>query len=371
MLRLLVKFIILSVIVFLCSTFIKKALDMPYSWSTDYELARSVTLSKEPEKYNTIFIGSSKTFRGVNPLVFDRFLKENSKVRTTSFNYGLGGSTAGQLYGLCRNLIQKKADGDLPNLKYLFHEIRSVQTSTIDNLFMKNLHSSRERIWINDKKALNFSWKTYWDLKDPDRYSTWKKIKFSFYFFVKYISYKFNVGEVKDMIVKKNYQSKIDLDILGKEGFVPMETTKGKKNRRRHKEYVRDSIRHIKVSRKRSELAFESKKPIGDKFQNPEYAAQLTELVELAAEQGITLIFVTHPMLRKEDYPQQKTVFDNLPPKNRIQLTSAKDYPELYDSRNYYDDTHTTGKGATALTERLAQQFLHLKRVKVKVSAQK
>jgi|GEM_PF-5695706 len=368
MFKLLVKFIVLTVLVGLASMLIRKVIDLPYSWPIDYELARSVALEQDADRYNTIFIGSSKTHRGMKPKVFDDFLKKNSKVRTTSFNYGLSGSNSGQLFGLCRNLIQKKVDGELPKLKYIFYEIRSVQTSTIENLFNKNLHSSRDRLWMYDLKNLRFSIKNYWDLKDDRRYSFWNKVKYSALYFVKYISYKFNVGEVKDMIVRKQEQSTVDLSILGDSGYTPIEDKKDTRIlKKKHREYIKDSTSLMRKARSRSYAAFGSKKEIGEMFQNKSYSDELTKLVEYAKEQGIFIIYVTHPMLRKEDYPQQKALYDGLPSRHRIQLTDSKKYPDLYIGKHYFDKTHTGDLGATALTERLAQQFLRLKGVKVKV----
>lgn len=356
MFKLFFKSLVLLGLLFLGSWAIRSAIDLPYSWATDPELARAMTLQEKPNKYNTIFVGSSKTFRGMKPPVFDRYMRNNSNIKTTSFNYGLGGATAGQIYGLCRNLI----NSDLPNLKYIFYELRSIQTSTQQKKFVKNLHTKRSRLWLEDWRGLKFGVNTYWGLQ-ADEYTFFKKIQFSFYFFVKYLENRLNIGVVKDMALRKQDMKTLDLSIVGNEGYIRIEKDRELKGiKKQHKAYVKDSTNIMKSNRKRSHLAFAPRKKVAGIFNNDAYADELNTLIGMAETKGVRIIFVPHPMLKGNDYKNIRPVFNKLPAKNKINLVDSKKFPQIYKASQYWDETHTSDKGAIILTETVAKKFIKL-----------
>jgi len=354
MFKLFLKSLVLLGLLFLGSWAIRSIIDLPYSWPTDAELARAMTLQEKPNQYNTIFVGSSKTFRGMKPHIFNRYVRNNSNLKVTSFNYGLGGATAGQIYGLCRNLI----DYDLPNLKYIFYELRSIQTSTQQKKFVKNLHTKRSRLWLKDWRGLKFGINAYWGLKE-EKYTFFRKVKFSFYFFVKYIENKLNIGVVKDMALRKQEMKDLDLSIVGNDGYIRIEDDAdliGIKSQ--HEAYVSDSTNIMNSNRKRSHEAFSPTNKVPGIFNNDAYADELNILIEMAKSKGIRIIFVPHPMLKGNDYKNIRPVFNKLPAKNKVNLVDSKKFPEIYKADQYWDETHTNDKGAMILTKTLAKKFI-------------
>ncbi len=353
MLKTLGKIGILILIAFIGAWFIRTIINIPYAWVTDRMYVRQHQLEHKSNFYNTIFVGSSKTFRGIKPNVFDKNVQKRDKPNIHSLNFGLGGATLGQIYGLTRHLI----DNEELKVKNIFFELRTLQTSLQEKAFVKNLHTKRAVIWMYDWQALKFSVRSLWGINDS-KFPFFTKIRYTAYFFIKYIDYKLNIGMVTDMLNRKltspNYSE------LGKRGYAPIDYDPAPGIKRLRKKFKKKADNIVKHAKKESIRTFGASLIPNDIHNNEALVQELKGLINYAKSKKIRLIFVAYPMLKAHDYKLLKPIFDRLPSKNKINLTNGAKYPALYKVENCWDDTHTNNKGAHILSEKLAIEFVKL-----------
>ncbi len=351
MVKFLVKSVLLISLLFLLAWGIRTALDLPYAWVTDRMHVRSHELFTHPNKYNTVFIGSSKTFRGIKPWVFDDYVNANSSKKLTSINFGLGGATIGRIYGMCDDLIESEE----VKPKYIFFELRSLQTSWREKSFKKNLHTKRAVLWTKDWNALLFSWRSLWGMTDEE-YTFWKKVRYTRYFFQKFIQNKLNIGMVKDMIARK--WTPPNEEELGNRGFEATENGTEKGLERQRKKFMKEPKKAVKNARDKSIIYFSDQTPNKNWDTNQGFVSELIKLAERAEERNIKIYYVLYPMLKPGDYINLKPTYAALPNRFKINITNGQKYPEFYKVENCWDDTHANTKGATLLSKAIAEAFV-------------
>jgi len=316
-------------------------------------LAGSQVLSENSEDYNAVFVGSSKTFRGINPEEFDGYVNRLSPEAIRSFNFGLGGATSGQIYGLSKNIIEEFND----EIKFLFVELRSVETSVRKKAFVKNLHTKRATIWVNDFKALKYSWRTLWGAEYL-AFSFLEKIRFSFYFLVKYLDNRLNIGLVMDMIERRSADLNFEKE-LGQHGFVGLDKPTEAGLKKRRKKFLQNAEELVRVSAMHSKKTFgrnaNSENP--DKVNQP-YVDELMDLIAYGAERDVRVIILALPLLKTSDYRNVQPVFEALPNDSKMDLCNYISNKELYRVEHCWDETHRNLKGAKLMSHRAGQRFL-------------
>ncbi len=346
------KIILLVLLWMIGGALIRSATGLPYAWVTDRMLAGDKMLHRQDKDYNAVFVGSSRVYRGVVPHVFDNFVSKHSNKKIKSFNYGIGGSTSGMIYGQARELI---ADKSL-DLDYIFIELRSLETSLREAAFVKNLHTHRSRIWVNDFQALRFGIRSMWGIKGAD-WDTLKKIRYTGYFLLKYIECKLNVGGMIRMWEASNKEVKVKKELC-QEGWCPMDYAKDVDIKKLRKKFVKSASHTLKSNRENSKIFASGLQAESFPSYNKPYAEELIELIIEAAERDITLMVVALPMMKGHDYENIYPVFAALPTKHKIDIADSGANPELYMFDHCWDDTHANEAGARLLTQRLAQRFL-------------
>lgn len=351
--HLLAKMCFLIVVLFVLSAIIRNAIGLPYAWVTDRMWAGEEILQENSEGYNTVFVGSSKTFRGIDPNAFDSYVNRLSDEGTKTFNFGLGGATSGQIYGLSKHIIDTYNE----DIKYLFVELRSVETSTRKKAFVKNLHTKRATIWMSDFASLKYALRSFWGAKNL-ALSFIEKIRFSVYFFVKYLDNRLNIGIVTDMIERRNANPDFEKE-LGQNGFVGLAPGSEPGLMKRHNKFKKEAKQIVKESRLHSKKTFGRNSIEGFEDQiNQAYVSELESLINYGAEKGVKVIVVALPLLKSSDYRNVFPVFKSLPEDAKIDLCNSLSNKELYMEEHCWDESHRNVKGAELMSQRAGQRFL-------------
>ena len=95
-----------------------------YEGNRQFELKRAFYFENE-DRYNTLFMGSSRTFRHINPVAFDNILDSTFK----SFNMGAVGTRNPELYYLAEHFIEELDSG---SVEFLFLELTPLFTQEFD-----------------------------------------------------------------------------------------------------------------------------------------------------------------------------------------------------------------------------------------------
>jgi len=353
--HLLIKMFALGIILFVLSGFLRKTIGLPYAWVTDRMLAGETILKENIEGYNTVFVGSSKTFRGINPEAFDQYVNKRSDEKVKSFNFGLGGATSGQIYGLSKHIIESYNE----DVKYLFVELRSIETSTRKKAFVKNLHTKRATIWVNDFASLKYALKSFWGAKHL-ALTLKEKFVFSGYFVVKYLDNRLNVGIVQDMIERRRAEPDFAKE-LGQNGFVALNDESENPLLKRRSKFKKDGAKVVRESELHSKKTFGKNTINGfEDMVNRPYVSELNELVAYGMEHNVKVIVVALPLLKPSDYRNVFPVFKSLPDSCKIDLCNSLSNKELYMVDHCWDESHRNEKGAELMSHRAGQRFLQV-----------
>jgi len=355
--HLLMKMLILGFLLFVLSSFVRSAIGLPYAWVTDRMLAAEQSLQDNSEGYNTVFVGSSKTFRGIDPESFDSYVNGISREKVKSFNFGLGGATSGQIYGLSKHIIDTYNE----DIKYLFVELRSVETSVRKNAFIKNLHTKRATIWVNDFASLKYALRSFWGAKHL-ALSLKEKIQFSFYFIIKYLDNRLNIGILVDMLERRNAEPDFEKE-LGQNGFVGLaEEGAAPGLMKRRNKFLKDAEQTINESSLYSKTTFGQNMIDGfEDMVNSAYVNELKNLIDYGEERNVKVIVVALPLLKPSDYRNVFPVFKYLPEDKKMDLNSSLSNKELYMVEHCWDESHRNQEGAKLMSHRAGQRFLQIK----------
>ena len=96
-------------------------------------------------------------------------------------------------------------------------------------------------------------------------------------------------------------------------------------------------------------------------LQSVPYVARLNRLIDEAAAKGIDLIFVLPPLLTPAGVQFAYPVYLHLPEAHRIDLSDPIAYPLLYDANYMFDLEHVNAEGAALLSAYLAAATLELR----------
>ena len=95
---------------------------LPYHYGNKNFSSKMLFFKKNQGRFNTLFLGSSKTNYSMYPKVIDSILKDEG---VKSFNFGVNGTSNPESYFLAANLIK---DLDSSDLKILVLEISPSET---------------------------------------------------------------------------------------------------------------------------------------------------------------------------------------------------------------------------------------------------
>lgn len=312
----------------------------PFWGDTDY-MAKYDHFFTEENDYNAVFVGSSRTFRHINPVLFD------SIAGTKSFNFGIDGVGCPFNYLLTKDIIQsKQAD----KLDYIVLELFSPQ----ENLSEEIMHS--------DKVVFRYAWDdfsfTVRAIWQDCTLSVQEKVDETSIHFRNLTETAFRFGQLHRIA---NSKDKPAQDRLGKDGRGFVNGDFELKNNpdsfiiKSHNKFLLNP-EILKECASYSRTKNGSPQIGEDCFQY--HWKYLLNLQNDCTSKGINLILIVPPLMSEK----QVNFFNSFLPHAPISLTilnysNSDHYPEYYQLENVFDQGHLNTKGAKLFTTKLATDF--------------
>ncbi|MEO5571344.1 MAG: hypothetical protein ABIT08_01095 [Bacteroidia bacterium] len=309
----------------------------PYSYAADDIYLKDTWLARHKENFNTVFIGSSHVFRQFETPLFDSLIRFGEQP-VKSFNYGIQGLAASELFYLSDHLVKKN-----PAIKYLMIELTKITFP--DHV---NLHTTRMFYWYNYQTYL-FTLKAIFDSKNTNfplkgAIATMHTIGL--------IDKCLNFGFISDInnFYSRNEKVKNKISSMSTyNGFAP-----------RKEIYPKQSDTNgINIRSKASAEQFQKyeNNPELLKNYNKEYLIKINEIINDYSKKGIQVIFVIAPRADKDQYDEVIPLLAQIDARNKIEIADSRKYPEFYSLDNSADQTHLNKKGSRIFTTVLANEF--------------
>lgn len=317
----------------------------PYHWGNPWFSSKIQFLEKKKEiKYNTFFLGSSRIYRQINPILFDSTFNSISLDKTNSFNLGAPATFNPQTYYLFESFLNSNLS---QNTKYCFIELMEVDL--LDDYFM---HQERTTYWQNPSD-LFFVFKSIYMNKNLD---IKKKLKSASNYCVSYLEKVFRLGHFGKQIVESNYYDSKYVGIH-RDGFFSLEldfeTTNNKKVKKHLFDRKKTIIKKPRIIEKRKKRIAKLYKNISNDYDGVNLNKVL-ELIQKSNQKGILLIFIISP---RNVSKQLLSLSRQIPENNLIDMANPRTYPELYEYKNSFDVGHLNSTGANLYSKMLAREF--------------
>ncbi len=335
--KFLFKALIFLIILIICNQVISLFLPMWYG-NPLFSLKMEYLKENDPGQYNTLFIGSSRFFRDIDPVCFDR----NSKfVKTKSFNLGSNGAYNPESYYLFESILKQK----YLNVKYIFLELQNNESINSDYF-----NTMRMKYWLSTNYMLysinliNASCALPKDKKMLLRYCL-----------ITYFQRIFNIELYQGL--KNDYYSKY-ADFQRKyqpvksfNGFIPMDKDFGGRIAEARM-FLMDDTLNLTLMKTTSVEQFEN----SDNYCiNNKTLKKTLEFIDIAEKKGIHLIYILSP--QNVNYNGLIPIFERIPNKNKIELANGSVYPEFYLLKHTHALQHLNNAGAEIYTKMLAEKF--------------
>lgn len=294
------------------------------------------------EKYDTLFIGSSRIYRHIKPVIFD---SEKYGFETRSFNMGALGFYGEKILPLVEHILEKNKN--LPKTIFCEFDFGNMP----DN---NNLHHIG-RYFPYD---LSVSLKMINSLQD-ENLNRFEKMKYAYRHLVNYSDNLFKIGAgygiLSSLVGKNPLGKKKSVEYLGrnKDGYYSLDDNMADETGHEICELHQSPKlleNCIKISTDAWQYAL--KKNHVNRF----FLSTFNTIIRSAEDKGVKVVFVLTPR-RKKDYEYFLPVFKLLPPKNKIQLANPKEFPEFYQEALSFDFGHLNDKGAGIFTNKLCEKF--------------
>ena len=322
---------------------------LPFTWAEQTIDVKYTYYQTHAEHYNTLFIGTSGTYRQLSPQLFDELADKSLQIN--SFNLAAPSYFSPKTELLYRNILKNKP----ANLKYVILEFRDPRYRIGNNV----LHTTEMKYWVTpaDTRAAiayifsqpEMGWRNKFTLVGRQLLHLSEK--------------NFNIGEGTDIINFWIRDDEADWPRhLGKkmDGFYTLDEEIAEypqeKYFRRYN-YVRANPTILKEQELRSRQFLETideTSPV-----NPVLLEHFQALIANSESHGVHLILLLGPRL-EDEYKALLPVYYHLPAQHKIEMTHPDEYPEFYSMAYTFDRGHMNREGARLYTQALAQKFNQL-----------
>lgn len=306
----------------------------PYYGNPVYE-AKHAALTEKKEDVNTVFFGSSRTFRQIDPSQFDSLLNDYG---ISSFNCGSPAVSHPEQYFLYDSFLKEGHRG----IRYAFLELKP-----INYISRVNLWTPRNYYW----HSTHWLWYVYGYLKDsslPLKNKIGYALDYTFTLLLKHI----HIGYLN----RPSEESMTTEELLGRkgDGFLTLEdqvalTPDDTSYMERRNAFLSDTT--ILEGRIRQSLV-DFSAPLRRGDMNETHLQLLKDLIAQSEASGIHLFLVVPPML--QEYRETRALMESLPSSHVIELADVRRHPEFYDVSHLFDQGHLNRKGAALYTRKLA-----------------
>lgn len=294
------------------------------------------------DEFDTLFIGTSRTFRGVMPSVVDKLTAE-AGVPTKSYNFGVDGMFPPEDAYVFDHIMR-----DPPkNLRWVFIEM-GVFISGFDG---RPANSARMIYWHDWKRTSLSIRESLWPKQKPVKWKRWFQrdgkdpapASDAITHLGVFIVHSLNIGRgagVWERIVFNRPIGKLNMGET-QDGFLPT-TGDG---------VMRGDI----LERYRKEFAERKKNPARVVPLRPYAEESLNHMLAQVRKTNAKTIFLVAPTTGElSGHPDDKSGLATL------DFREMDKYPELYDESVRTDTAHLNSKGAQLYSQRVAERFIEL-----------
>lgn len=335
------KIFIIKISVFCCILLLCLMIigwSVPYYWGEPCLVAKMASFKQRKNEFNTLFIGSSRVYRGIDPSIFDSLTLQKTK----SFNLGIRGMNGLEVFEFYNNFLHHDIS---PSLKYVIMELQDIPI-----IADRNLHTIRSQYYLNYQNYM-FAIKYFYADESLNKR---KRVRIIKNYTIAYSEKLFKIGLLKPMLIFLFMPDAINEKWLGKsyDGFYPLEEALGHDNRRWKS--IRKNPRLLESRLKRTKQLYQQQLLAEP---NKIYLQKLQNVIEQSQQHNIHIIFLIFPLSSGSTL---LPVVNKINSYHKIDLANPFENAEFYTIDYCFDKGHLNDKGAKLFTERLAEKFNHL-----------
>ena len=349
--RLLGRIALLAIIVLTINQLILAAL--PFAWGDDHFNPRFNYYRANRETYDTLFIGSSRVFRHMDPAAYDQEMAPFAPAAS----YNLGAPA---------NLF--------PQTTRTFHEILASKPQALQTIIFEltelplrpppeNWHTLRQIYWYDAGTTLDLLRLLWTTDIEPAEKRLYTAVHLGFL-----LEKNLNFGLGLDLLIFLLTDEYRNNNYLGqaRNGFYPTDEQliTGTMGTKQSLAVRREAF--LSNPEELARRAESSRKIYHDPGRwtdlDPVYLARLQQMLALADDADVELIFVLPPRLG-EYYTSLLPLYHALPPANRLDLADPDQYPEFYDPELSFDVGHFNQAGAEQFSRKLARELIALRQL--------
>jgi hypothetical protein len=309
--------------------FVLKGMGHPFAHNTRFA-TKYAQYKQSEDQYNTIFIGSSRIYREIDPTIIDSTL---SDFNFKSYNLGASATFIPESYYLYEKLIENKSSPTA--LRFVFVELNDITPIKLVNWF------APQSYYYLDERYIRVVWENTFD---NSHMNVFRKAELIYPYLQGYL--------LKHLILLPRWRVKSDPEIfLGPDqnGFYPLDLEIQQQETPRLVErrdlFLADTtIIQRRISAQLQEVVAEA---------SEDYIQFLNSLIHKADDQGVSLYFIIPPKLK--NYTAVKAMSQHLQHGRVVDMGSYQSYPDLYDIQYWFDQGHFNSEGAELYSAYLAE----------------
>jgi len=282
------------------------------------------------DHYNTVLFGSSRIYRGFDPMVFDSAVNRAATFSRKTFNLASHGTWATETFYLYDAFLLDTTLSSGVNLALVeFQNIMSIQPRKL---------TSEKTVYYQDLDHYLFMCRfSYYEmLRDP------KRIPSSIYSIGAFSLTTFlNLTNLKQISTKKDTSPPMRMANTTDRGYLGFKELNEVEVTDKHIRSLTDNIRQYKDT--------------GTDRYNPVFYDRVMGLIERSNQRGIRLVFLLPPVRLTEG---MMAVYNAIPDENRIAVVDPDEHDLLYNTENWIDPIHFNKLGTQYFTLSVGNQYL-------------
>lgn len=331
------KLILLISIAVAANNLLFKAFHLPFCWGNDIAWAKAKYLLNHSRDFNTVFIGTSKTYWEADVTAFDSLTGHKTK----SYNFGVDAIAAAEMFYYTDNLVQLDT-----NIKYAFIELYD-----IDLIIKQNLHTRRQKYWTNFDCWLF----TVESIRDSN-FNFEEKLRGITNNTITFFEWLLKFDLLKDVVRFKS--AKVNEGYLGvnQTGYVALgdEVVDTAEHLGRHRLLLSDTSVNFKFAAASNRVFARSADSV---CFNYAYYEKLQKVIRNLQNRNIQVFLIIAPRTNEVQLSNIVPAFLKTANCEKINLAEARLNPEFYELDYAYDPTHLNKKGGKIYTEKIAKAF--------------
>ncbi|MEO6454593.1 MAG: hypothetical protein ABIN97_10990 [Ginsengibacter sp.] len=317
---------------------------IPYYWGDEMIAQKRNYLHEIKDSVNLLMIGSSKILSQVKPKLFDSVLNIQAQ-NIHSFNFGVTGMFPPESFYLLDHLLNT----DSLKPEYILFEL--TWPKIID---LPNLHTRRSYYWLNLNYTI-FSGKVILESRNSMGVKLWNTTTKA----INLIEKEYNINLFEEYFKYKSGErdgTRMNEDSLRKQyGFRPLKFPR--------RPFGKPELKILEETKTGSINAFTKNAGGAKQKYSRVYLKTLNQLITLAEERKIHLIFILPSLWKNYQYDEMVPLFQQIDYKHKIILGDYLKYPEFFSIKNLSNSSHLSPIGAELYTKELAARFLELKKI--------